>query len=83
MQNGLSATLVADFTLDLRLLNSAKIEGSQLSLPTLRFSNVLQHVHQSFIVEMATPEERYVEAGDDDCDDDLPGLTDVIQPTKV
>lgn len=63
MQQVLSATLVADFTLDLRRLNSSKIESSQMSLPSLQLSNVLQHVEQSFLVEMSTPEERSVEEG--------------------
>lgn len=55
-QNALSCILVANFTLDLRQLNAAKIEASNLSLPTLHFSNVLQHVHQSIVVELAEPE---------------------------
>lgn len=57
MQNDLSAILVADLTLDLRHFNSARIEASQMSLPPLKFSNVLHHIHRSFLVEMATPEE--------------------------
>lgn len=54
----LSALLVADFTLDLRRQNSARIETSNMTLPALQFSNVLQRVHQSFLVELATREER-------------------------
>lgn len=80
IQNALSATLLADFTLDLRRLNSAKIEASQLSLPPLQLSNVLQRVHQSILVEMATPDEREVEeeAGDYDYDYSLGSVVDDV-----
>lgn len=46
---------MADFTLNLRNLNSAKIEAHIASLPPLQFSNILQHVHQSITIELATP----------------------------
>lgn len=53
----LSSILVADFTLDLRHVNSHKIEANITSLPTLQFSNVLQRVHQSIRVELASLED--------------------------
>lgn len=62
----LSSILVADFTLDLRSLNTTKVEASNESLPPLRFSNFLQHVHQSFIVGLATPENIDEDGGDHD-----------------
>lgn len=55
--SSLSCILVADFTLELRHLNSAKIEATYKSLSTVQFSNAIQHVHQSFLVELATPED--------------------------
>lgn len=64
-QNALSSILVTDFILDLRSLNSAKIETSNASLPSLYLSNVLQHVHQSIIVELSTPENVDVEGNKD------------------
>lgn len=63
--SSLSSILVANFTLDLRQLNSAKIEASNLSLPSLRFSNVLQHVHQSIVVELANPVDPEEQIADD------------------
>lgn len=61
LQNVLSSVLVADFTLDLRRFNAARIDASNISLPTLRFTNALQHTHQSILKEMATPEDRSAE----------------------
>lgn len=71
LQNVLSSVLVADFTLDLRRFNAARIDASNISLPTLRFTNALQHTHQSILMEMATPEERSTEdEGEGDAPDD-------------
>lgn len=73
----LSAILVADFTLDLRRFNNARIEASQVSLPTLQLSNVLQRTHRSLLVEFATPEDINTTnlEGNVDCvnDHDSPG----------
>lgn len=66
-QNAISALLVTDLTLDLRRQNSAGIEASAITIPALQFSNVLHRVHQSFIAELATPEEQNRgEYGEDD-----------------
>lgn len=55
-ENALSAVLVADFTLDLRRNNSARIDASQISLTSFQFSNVLRRVpHQPFPVGVAIP----------------------------
>lgn len=85
----LSSILVADFTLDLRRINSDKIEASITSLPTLQFSNVLQHVHQSLRVELASFEDTHVtvtdiESGDhDSVGFDMPmPAPDNIQPDQ-
>lgn len=85
-QNSLSAILVADFTLNLRRVNSAKIEASQVTLPTIHFSNVLQHFNQSLLVELATPESTSadnMEESDEDYDRQIPQASespDEIQP---
>lgn len=84
MEDVLSAALVANFTLDLRRLNSTKIQASQVSLPPLQFTNVLQRVHQSFLVEMATPEVSIGEEENEYSDhDDFPETLDFdIQPIE-
>lgn len=43
--------------------------ASNISLPSLQFQSVLQHVHQSVLVEMGAPEHINVEEGDIDRDD--------------
>lgn len=77
----LSAILVAEFMLDLRRLNDARIEATQVTLPSLQFSNVLQHVHRSLLVELATPESTNAENLDNDYDNP-PGSVNDIQPAK-
>lgn len=59
---------MADFTLDLRCRNSKKIQASSISLPSLQIQSVLQHVHQSFTVELATPEDTSADDGSSDYD---------------
>lgn len=44
--------MVTDFTLELRQRNSALIGASNMSLPKLQFSSILQHVHGTLTVEM-------------------------------
>lgn len=66
IQNGLSVILVCDFTLDLRRRNVAVVEANGMTLPTLHFQSILQHVHQSLLVEMGTPEDFCMHVGDDD-----------------
>lgn len=61
LQNSLSAILVADFTLDLRLRNFSSIEIINVEVPAFRFRNLLQHIHQSFLVEMRTPGDLEIE----------------------
>lgn len=41
--------------MDLRRQNEAGVD--HITLPTLQFQSVLQHVHQSFLVELGTPED--------------------------
>lgn len=67
----LSAILIADFTLELREHNSAKIEETNITLPTLHFRSIVQHVHQSFLVEVGTPEDTEFDTGTGDGNDIL------------
>lgn len=76
----LSSILVADFTIDLRSLNSPEIEARNVSLPPLQFSNVLQRVHQTIMVELSTPENINVE-GDGDYEPESMEDSD-IQPAR-
>lgn len=74
---------MAEYTLDLRRVNSARIEASQVTLPTLQFSNALQHVRRSLLVELATPENTNtedLEGGEDDDHDNISGSVYDIQP---
>lgn len=63
VNSNLAGALVANFTLDLRRLNSAK--ASNITLPTLQSSNVLQRAYQSLLVEMAIPKEGSASAEED------------------
>lgn len=57
INSNLAGVLVTYSTLNLRRLNSAKIETSNIVLPTLRSSNALRSGYQNRLVEMVTPEE--------------------------
>lgn len=84
LYSSLSTILVANFILDLRQLNSAKIEASNASLPSLHFSSVLQHVHQSIVVELATPGDINALDLEGSASHNTPGSNmDDIQPTQA
>lgn len=52
----LSSILVSEFTLELRQNNSVEIATNDISLPPIRsVSDMLQHIHQSIIVELGNP----------------------------
>lgn len=52
-----------------------------MTLPPLRFSNVVQHMHQSFLVEMATPEDGSNSEEEETSDHDH-GVTAAIQAAE-
>lgn len=72
--SSLSAILLADFTLELRQKNSTAIQAINNTLPTIHFQSVMDHIHQSILVEMGTPENTDTREGDDEDLSEFPSV---------